>query len=223
MESAVAIQSLDNVDNIRRGYMQGIERFDERLEFWRAGIRRIDGHERPGIAGIAGFDHDIFMRHHGGADLHVAAYDDAARPLVDYYSRRGLRLHDGQTEHLRDEQHGILAVLRGNEHFDVDLVERPGQRTPARLNAQPAVDQFRHVLGDLKVGVVLVQNQGNLSVFDEGVEKLLFQLAALENSAAIGDRRIIQGDGQTLEQPEQCGLGVGGIAFAHADTAELTH
>ena len=46
-----------------------------------------------------------------------------------------------------------------------------------------AVDGLDHVLGDLEVGVVLLQHERDLAVLGEDVEKFLFQPAAVMDAA----------------------------------------
>ena len=114
-------------------------------------------------------DHHVFVRDDHGADFHVAADHDAARPFVDHRPGDRLRLEHWQAEQLRHERHRPLFVLRRDDDFDILLVQRPSHFTASSLKAQLVVDQLGNVLGKLKIGMVLFQHQRDLSIFDEKV------------------------------------------------------
>ena len=194
MKLPVAIDSLDNVDDVVGGDVDRVEGFDQCLELGRFRLLRIERDETSRGRRRAGLHHDVLVRDHHGPDLHVAADHDAPRTLVDHHFGARLLIHQRRGQDLRDEQHGIVTVLRGNRHFDVDLIDGPGQGDPVDLDAQLAVDPLGHVGGDLEVGVVLVQHQRDLSVLDEGVEEVLLQPASRVNPSGGGRVGIFQGD-----------------------------
>ena len=132
----------------------------------------------------------VLVRDGHGADFHVAADHDRARPLVDDHPRNRPRLHDRQRQHLGDERDRIVAILGRNVHHDVALVEGMGQGgVVADLLAHLAVDQVGDVLGDLEIGMVLVQHERDAVVLGEGVKELLFQPAAFVDPPGVGHGR----------------------------------
>ena len=84
---------------------------------------------------------------------------------------------------------GSSRYCGGIDHFDVHRVERLGQVAVVVLKVELAVDQFGHVLGDLKIGVVLVEHQRDLVVLGKDVEEIFFQPAALWIVATVGGCR----------------------------------
>ena len=84
VEFAVAIEPLDDLDDVAGRHVDGVEGLDQGLQLRGAGIDGIDGDEgwTPAPAPPPAVSMTMFLCVIGhGADLNVAADDDAAGPL----------------------------------------------------------------------------------------------------------------------------------------------
>ena len=131
------------------GTLKSVQRIDQSRELGRVATILADPIAVKGGTWNGGVDHDVLVRNHNVANLHVAANDDAARALVDHYHAclglRGIALH---VEQAGDKVDRIVDVDVGHLHHDVRGV--PGLDVVGILLKVGLADDAGDVAGGLE-------------------------------------------------------------------------
>ena len=195
------LEHLDDVDDILRGNLQGVEGIDEGGEF---GLRPIAGHvERDELARrlrAAGLNQPILVHHGDGADFHVGTDNDRFLSLVDDDLGIGLEASDASVQEQSGELCRIILVERWDDDFNLHLVNGAGAFV-AQVGLR--VDPVGEVVRVLERGMVLVHDQHQFAVLDEFILEPRFHLQSLGDSAGLRTGEVVERD-LPLRQAVHC-------------------